>query len=77
MEDEEDFDTGIEVITIILDPNEMAPRIDLGKVSPHVAINIFNKAVEALEASLPYPTITYDDVIIAIDMYNGEEFDDD
>ena len=73
----EDFDTGIEVITIILDPTEMAPRIDLGRIPPHIAIAIFNKAAEALEASLPYPTITYDNMIIATDLYSGEDFDDD
>lgn len=73
---EEDFGFGIEVITIILDPTEMAPRIDLGKIPPHIALAIFNKAAEALEASLPYPTIKYDDVIIATDMYSGEDFDD-
>lgn len=74
---EEDFDTGIEVITIILDPTEMAPRIDLGRIPPHIAIAIFNKAAEALEASLPCPTITYDNMIIATDLYSGEDFDDD
>lgn len=75
--DDEDFGFGIEVITIILDPTEMAPRIDLGRVPPHIALAIFSKAAEALEASLPYPTIRYDDIIIATDMYSGEEFDDD
>lgn len=73
----EDFDTGIEAITIILDPLDDAPRIDLGRVPPHIALVIFLKAAEALEGAMPYPTISYDNVIISTDMYTGEDFDED
>lgn len=54
----------ISVITVVFDSDVDAPKIDLGTVPPQIAVVVFSKAIEALEALIPGPTIVYDDEVV-------------
>lgn len=76
------FPPNMSVITIVID-GEGEPHIDLGLVSPHAAISIFESAAETLKDLINPPKITYKNRVI-FDLglgYGVEEvvfdFDDD
>lgn len=73
----EDFDlgTGINVITITIDNEEYAPRVDLGSVNIPTAIQVFEAVAELLKDMLPMPTVTFEGDIIAAEFV--VEFDDE
>ena len=73
----EEMHMGIQVITIVLDENEDAPKIDLGTTSIADAISVFRAAANALEEVLPVPTITQYGDVITSDFYIFDESDDD
>jgi len=49
----------IKIITIMLDSEEVAPKIDLGDIHPFIAYSVLCKAVEALADIMSDPEITY------------------
>jgi hypothetical protein len=74
MEDEEyDLGTGLSIITIVMDESKPSPEIDLDNCPPHIAIIVFAKAIEALEETIPYPTIKYQGRTILSEMYLADD----
>lgn len=65
----------ISIITIVLDSDTMAPKIDLGTIPPHIAVGIFHKAIEAMDMITPGPTIIYDDEVVYAESFASDEDD--
>ena len=57
MDDNYDLNTGMIVISIILEPDR-APQIELDGCDPDIAAAVFRRAAELIEKSAEYPTIT-------------------
>lgn len=70
---EHDLEPQIQVITIVLDPSNPAPQVDLGKVHPVWALSILRQVTDALDVVSPEPDITYDGDLI----YTGISWVDD
>lgn len=68
-----DLEPQIQVITIVIDPSNPAPQVDLGKVHPIWALSILRQVVECLDVVAPEPDITYDGSLI----YTGIVWVDD
>jgi hypothetical protein len=65
----------IKVITIVLDGDEVTPKIDLGDIHPFIAFAILTKAVETLKEIMCDPQITYQGE--SLNPIYEYEFDDD
>lgn len=63
MEDGDELDDTLSVITIVID-GEGEPHIDLGTVSPHAAVSIFDSAADTLRDMLNPPKISYKNRVI-------------
>lgn len=70
---EHELESQIEVITIVLDPSNPAPQVDLGKVHPVWALSVLRQVIDALEVVAPEPDITYNGELI----YTGIAWADD
>lgn len=65
----------ISVITLVFDADSYTPEVNLGNVHPQLAIVAFTKAIEALEAIIPGPTIIYDDEVVYSEFFSPDEED--
>jgi hypothetical protein len=73
----DELESEIQVITIVLDPSNPAPQVDLGKVHPVWALSVLKQIVDALDMVSPEPDITYDNVVIYTGNYDFLGDDDD
>lgn len=74
--DDPSLDTGISVITIVLDDAKIMPEVHLDQCPPELAVVIFSKAIEALKEVMPRPTVSYNGNIIYSDFYLLEDEDE-
>lgn len=78
IEELKDLGTGLTVISIVIDRAKEAPEIDLGDCPPVLAVSIFQQAIEALQAGMPIPTITYNGYVVASEVsYMLDDDEDD
>lgn len=76
IDDLHDLGTGLTIITITCDNAKKAPIVDLDDCPPIIAIGILQKAIEALEYTIPTPTIIYQGEKIAESVFLEEEDED-
>lgn len=75
----EEIPNVISVITIVVDPDDGLPRIDLGSMSPIYAYTILKTCTDALYSVIPPPTVIWNDEVIAdfADlMLDDDDYDD-
>lgn len=72
----DNLDTGMLVITIMLNQEDQRPEIDLGGVPPAMAIVIFQQAADCLEQTIMEPKISYNGTVI-YDFCELEETEDE
>lgn len=58
-ESEENFGTGLHVMYISYDEEVGYPEMDLGDISPYLAISMLQSIIDALEVLVPSPKVIF------------------
>jgi hypothetical protein len=71
----EEFDFGFQIITITLSSEEELLSIDLGGVSPLLALAIFGNAIETLNMLVPHCNVFANgqEVVSVVDFIDDDE----
>jgi hypothetical protein len=72
----EELPSVISIITVVVDPDEGVPRVDLGSMSPAYAYTMLRSAAEAVYDTIPLPTVISNGEVIA-DFAWLDNLDDD
>lgn len=64
VQEQDNLGTGLHVMIITYDESTGYPKVELGDVSPYLAISMLQSVIEGLEYVIPTPQIQYKDRII-------------
>lgn len=74
---EDSIENVINVITIVVDPEQGRPRLDIGNISPLAAYTLLQAATDALYDCIPTTSVVFDDEVINEYDFVIDDDDDD
>lgn len=68
------FGTGLHAIIITYDESSGLPEVDIGSLSPYLAITMLHSAIESLEYLIPAPSVVFKgQIVFNPSLMNDEE----